>query len=93
MDMHLLNSIALANLNLFDDYDITYNRGYMPPEYINSGDISRKFDVFSLGVIIIRILDGNDGNSRRFDMPREQFIEFVSNRDVFFILLYYILSV
>jgi hypothetical protein len=56
----------------------------MPPEYINSGDISRKFDVFSLGVIIIRIMDGNDGNSRRFDMPREQFIEFVRNRDVFF---------
>ncbi|XP_066356732.1 cysteine-rich receptor-like protein kinase 44 isoform X2 [Miscanthus floridulus] len=53
--------------------------GYMPPEYINSGDISRKFDVFSLGVIIIRIMDGNDGNSRRFDMPREQFIEFVAN--------------
>jgi hypothetical protein len=63
----------------------------MPPEYINNGDVSRKFDVFSLGVVIIRIMDGNDGNSRRFHMPREQFIEFVRNRDIFFILLYYVL--
>jgi len=49
----------------------------MPPEYINSGDISPKFDVFSLGIIIIKIMAGNTGYSRSVEMPPEQFIELV----------------
>ncbi|WVZ97774.1 hypothetical protein U9M48_043287 [Paspalum notatum var. saurae] len=52
--------------------------GYMPPEYINSGDISPKFDVFSLGIIIIKIMAGNTGYSRSVEMPPEQFIELVA---------------
>ncbi|KAJ1269960.1 hypothetical protein BS78_06G018400 [Paspalum vaginatum] len=51
--------------------------GYMPPEYVKDGDISKKFDVFSLGAIIIKIMDGNNGNSRRHEMTSEQFIELV----------------
>jgi serine/threonine protein kinase len=35
-----------------------YYRGYMAPEYINKGVISKKADIFSLGVIIIEILKG-----------------------------------
>jgi len=50
----------------------------MPPEFANGGHVSSTFDVFSLGVIIIRILDGNKGNSRRFEMPRQQFINRVT---------------
>jgi serine/threonine protein kinase len=30
----------------------------MPPEYVDHGKISKKFDVFSLGVIIIEIMTG-----------------------------------
>jgi serine/threonine protein kinase len=49
----------------------------MPPEYINDGVISNKFDVFSLGVIIIKMLAGNTGYDRRHEMPPERFMEFV----------------
>ncbi|KAJ1269887.1 hypothetical protein BS78_06G012700 [Paspalum vaginatum] len=52
--------------------------GYMPPEYIRDGAISKKFDVFSLGVMIIKMMDGNSGNSRRHQMSSEQFTELVS---------------
>uniref|UniRef100_A0ACD5W367 Uncharacterized protein n=1 Tax=Avena sativa TaxID=4498 RepID=A0ACD5W367_AVESA len=34
---------------------------YMPPEYTHGQQISSKFDVFSLGVIIIQIIAGLDG--------------------------------
>jgi serine/threonine protein kinase len=32
----------------------------MPPEYINKQQFSPKFDVFSLGVIIIQIMAGEE---------------------------------
>lgn len=47
----------------------------MPPEYANHGYVSPTFDAFSFGVIIIRIVDGNKGNCRRSEMPRQQFID------------------
>jgi serine/threonine protein kinase len=56
----------------------------MPPEYINSGIILRKFDVFSLGLIIIEILAGNRGYSRRYEMSQKQFTELVRKK-IFFI--------
>ncbi|KAM0825014.1 hypothetical protein ACQ4PT_069840 [Festuca glaucescens] len=52
--------------------------GYMPPEYLEGGSISNKFDVFSLGVIIIKMIAGNMGYSRSSRMSAEQFIELVS---------------
>ncbi|CAO2145351.1 unnamed protein product [Urochloa humidicola] len=55
-------------------------RGYMPPEYINGGVISNKSDVFSLGVIIIKMLAGNTGYYRHHEMPPERFIEFVTEK-------------
>jgi len=53
------------------------SQGYMPPEYRDDNLISKKFDVFSLGVIIIKIIAGNTGRSRYSDLGGEQFIEFV----------------
>ncbi|XP_039823235.1 cysteine-rich receptor-like protein kinase 8 isoform X4 [Panicum virgatum] len=35
--------------------------GYQPPEYIDKGEISGKFDIFSLGVVIIKIVSGSKG--------------------------------
>ncbi|KAJ1275293.1 hypothetical protein BS78_05G125100 [Paspalum vaginatum] len=51
--------------------------GYVPPEYIEKGKISNKFDVFSLGVIIIRIMSGPDGYSKLSDMSTEEFVQLV----------------
>lgn len=54
--------------------------GYMPPEYIRDGAISKKFDVFSLGVIIIKIMDGINGMYHCSKMPPEQFIQLVTTK-------------
>ncbi|XP_066341674.1 cysteine-rich receptor-like protein kinase 44 [Miscanthus floridulus] len=49
-----------------------YFSGYAPPEYVDMGKITKKFDVFSLGVIIIKILTGSDGYSTYSDMSSSQ---------------------
>ncbi|EAZ01021.1 hypothetical protein OsI_23055 [Oryza sativa Indica Group] len=51
--------------------------GYMPPEYIDKCHITEKFDIFSLGVIIIEIVTGPKERSKRPDMSSQQFIELV----------------
>lgn len=52
----------------------------MPPEFVDSGSVSKKFDVFSLGVIIIKLMDGNNGRSRSSEMSTEQFMEHVCDK-------------
>ena len=49
----------------------------MPPEYINHQYVSSKFDVFSLGVIIIKMLAGKKAYYSPDEMPPEQFIQLV----------------
>lgn len=49
--------------------------GYMPPEYIQRCEITSKYDVFSLGVIIIRIMAGDEGYSKFIDMSPQEFLE------------------
>ncbi|KAB8115836.1 hypothetical protein EE612_056594, partial [Oryza sativa] len=52
--------------------------GYMPPEYIDKCHITEKFDIFSLGVIIIEIVTGPKERSKRPDMS-SQFVVFSFN--------------
>lgn len=49
----------------------------MPPEYIEGNVISNKFDIFSLGAIIIKILTGPMSYSKRAEMSTQQFVELV----------------
>ncbi len=49
----------------------------MPPEFIKRRQISNKYDIFSLGVIILQIIAGPLGYSKCDDMPPQQFIELV----------------
>lgn len=49
----------------------------MPPEYIRERQISNKYDVFSLGRIIIEIMTGHKGFSKLAEMSPQQFIELV----------------
>jgi serine/threonine protein kinase len=51
--------------------------GYTPPEFINGRKISNKFDIFSLGVIMIKIMAGRSGYSNSADMPSQEFINIV----------------
>ncbi|VAI68366.1 unnamed protein product [Triticum turgidum subsp. durum] len=57
--------------------DMKGTGGYMPPEYINRQQISPKFDIFSLGVIIIQIMAGKDGYFNCADTPPKEFIKHV----------------
>lgn len=54
-------------------------RGYVPPEFIMHQVMSKKFDIFSLGVVMIEILVGHEGRRRLFDVPRGEFIDVVRN--------------
>jgi hypothetical protein len=56
----------------------------MPPEYVESGFISNKFDVFSLGTIIIKMMAGSSGYSRCLQMHPEDFIEHVRKLYIFY---------
>ncbi|XP_039776656.1 disease resistance protein RGA2-like isoform X4 [Panicum virgatum] len=50
-------------------------RGYQPPEYIDKGEISGKFDIFSLGVVIIKIVSGPEGYPKCLDISTDEFID------------------
>ena len=53
----------------------------MPPEFINRLVISKKFDIFSLGVIIIETVAGFSIYKLFQDMmPYEEIIELVRNQ-------------
>ncbi|KAF8765904.1 hypothetical protein HU200_008043 [Digitaria exilis] len=50
--------------------------GYKPPEYIDKKKISKKFDIFSLGVIIIQIVSGPKSYHKCLDrMTSGEFVD------------------
>ncbi|KAM0829573.1 hypothetical protein ACQ4PT_066796 [Festuca glaucescens] len=51
--------------------------GYMPPEYIQRREITSKHDIFSLGVIIVRIVAGEEGYSKCTHMSSQEFLQHV----------------
>ncbi|GJM95315.1 hypothetical protein PR202_ga12032 [Eleusine coracana subsp. coracana] len=63
---------------------ITHNHygtsGYIPPEYINQGLISEKFDIFSLGVVMLKIVSGPRGYTKRAEIPPQEFIAHVQEQ-------------
>lgn len=55
----------------------------MPPEYIDHKQISDKFDIFSLGIIILKIINGPAVYSRTGGMESDKYIEHVRNLFVY----------
>ena len=53
-------------------------RGFIPPEYIDKQEISPKFDVFSVGVIIVQMMAGRKNYFDCGSVPSEIFNELVS---------------
>ena len=47
----------------------------MPPEYLFKKQISPKFDIFSLGVIMTKIIAGPEGRVRSAEMPYQEFLD------------------
>ncbi|VAH99844.1 unnamed protein product [Triticum turgidum subsp. durum] len=74
-DFGLSRLFDSAQTYMTQSEDIKGTSGYMPPEYINRQKISRKFDVFSLGVIIIQIMAGKEGYYSFPYSPQKQFIK------------------
>jgi len=67
---------------IFCDKELTWTAqsslgtiGYQPPEYIERREISTKFDIFSLGVVMIRIVSGPNGYEKCAYMPSKDFID------------------
>uniref|UniRef100_A0A453E196 Uncharacterized protein n=1 Tax=Aegilops tauschii subsp. strangulata TaxID=200361 RepID=A0A453E196_AEGTS len=55
--------------------DMSGAREYMPPEFIEKQVISKKHDIYSLGVIIIKLMTGVKMYLKCYDMSSEKFIE------------------
>ncbi|XP_066336915.1 G-type lectin S-receptor-like serine/threonine-protein kinase CES101 isoform X2 [Miscanthus floridulus] len=51
--------------------------GYIPPEFINHQVISKEYDIYSLGVIMTKIIAGSTGYSIVADMAAQEFVEHV----------------
>ncbi|KAM0920259.1 hypothetical protein ACQ4PT_007631 [Festuca glaucescens] len=51
--------------------------GYWPPEYIKHQIISKEFDIFSLGVIVVKIMTGHEGYTCIADMTTRKFVKHV----------------
>lgn len=49
----------------------------MAPEYIDKGIITKKLDIFSLGVIIIEIMTGHKEYPNETETSSQQYIELV----------------
>uniref|UniRef100_A0ACD5W6E2 Uncharacterized protein n=1 Tax=Avena sativa TaxID=4498 RepID=A0ACD5W6E2_AVESA len=49
--------------------------GYMPPEYLFRNVVSKKLDVFSLGVVITKMIAGPKGPTRSDEMPYQEFLD------------------
>ncbi|XP_044433165.1 protein PSK SIMULATOR 2 isoform X2 [Triticum aestivum] len=84
LDEKLMPKIADFGLSRFfrgEQSQITKSaigtHGYVPPEYIDASVLSIKFDIFSLGVVIIKIMTGPMGYFRSAEMSAKQFIELV----------------
>jgi hypothetical protein len=45
----------------------------MPPEYVGNKIRSTKFDIFSLGVVLLEIMAGPTARTRIGDMPPKKF--------------------
>ncbi|XP_044386752.1 putative cysteine-rich receptor-like protein kinase 35 isoform X4 [Triticum aestivum] len=53
---------------------LTGTIGYLPPEYLFEHIVSKKLDIFSLGVVVTKIITGPRGPTRRAEMTYQDFI-------------------
>ncbi|KAJ1267569.1 hypothetical protein BS78_07G066000 [Paspalum vaginatum] len=85
LDKNMVPKLADFGLSrILDDKELTRTTksplgtiGYQPPEYIERGEVSKKFDIFSLGVLMIQIISGPDGYNKCADIPSDEFINLV----------------
>lgn len=81
LDKNMIPKIADFGLSRFFKEEKSHitnsplgTHGYLPPEFINQNIISNKLDIFSLGVVIIKIMAGPEGHSRSAEMTSEKLL-------------------
>ncbi|TVU00252.1 hypothetical protein EJB05_54361, partial [Eragrostis curvula] len=57
--------------------------GYLPPEFLERNLVSKKLDIFSLGVVMIQIMAGIKGYHKIADMSSQAFIDLGTPRSTF----------
>uniref|UniRef100_M8CF42 non-specific serine/threonine protein kinase n=1 Tax=Aegilops tauschii TaxID=37682 RepID=M8CF42_AEGTA len=84
LDNDMMPKIGGFGFSRFFDTTETFNTSevartsvYMPPEYVSKRQITPKFDVFSLGIIILQIMAGKESYTKYADIPPKEFIEHV----------------
>ncbi|KAL6596988.1 hypothetical protein ACP70R_047122 [Stipagrostis hirtigluma subsp. patula] len=84
LDENMVPKIADFGLSRFFEEDQTRitescigTHGYLPPEYIDKKMISKKFDIFGLGVVIIKIMAGTTGYFESARTSPQAFAELV----------------
>ena len=70
-----------------DNYTMSCRR-YLPPEFVTMQIVSKEFDIYSLGIIILEMMAGILAHSLLHDMISEEFIKFVRKKLNFGYVLY-----
>lgn len=50
-------------------------RGYLAPEYAIRGQLTRKADIYSFGVLLLEIVSGRSNTNRRFPLEEQYLVE------------------
>lgn len=69
-------SKCFLKLHMFVDlfgFLIDFFRGYLAPEYAIRGQVTRKADIYSFGVLVLEIVSGRCNTNRRLP-PKEQYL-------------------
>lgn len=58
---------------------IAYCRGYLAPEYAIRGQLTRKADIYSFGILLLEIVTGRPNQNRRLPVEEQYLLERVCN--------------
>lgn len=68
-----------TNFFIFYFYQVVGTRGYAAPEYIETGHLKSKSDIWSFGVVLYEILTGRRTIERTLPKVEQKLIEWVKN--------------
>jgi serine/threonine protein kinase len=58
-------------------YAVFYFRGYLAPEYAIRGQLTRKADIYSFGVLLVEIVSGRSNTNTRLPIADQYILETV----------------
>lgn len=54
---------------------MAYCRGYLAPEYAIRGQLTRKADIYSFGILLLEIVTGRPNQNRRLPVEEQYLLE------------------